>query len=33
MVIMDEGRIVSDGPTQALLDDTALLEKHGLELP
>jgi cobalt/nickel transport system ATP-binding protein len=33
MVIMDEGRIVSDGPTQALLNDAALLEKHGLELP
>ncbi len=33
MVIMDEGRIVSDGPTQALLNDTALLEEHGLELP
>jgi cobalt/nickel transport system ATP-binding protein len=33
MVIMDEGRIVSDGPTAALLNDTALLEAHGLELP
>ena len=33
MVIMDEGRIVSDGPTQALLNDAALLEEHGLELP
>lgn len=33
MVIMDEGRIVADGPTAALLDDTALLEAHGLERP
>ena len=33
MIIMDEGRIVSDGPTLALMNDTALLEEHGLELP
>ncbi|MDW8227401.1 MAG: ABC transporter ATP-binding protein [Anaerolineales bacterium] len=30
-VILDEGRIVADGPTQILLADTALLEAHGLE--
>lgn len=33
MVIMDEGRIVADGETAALLNDQALLEAHGLELP
>lgn len=33
MVIMDEGKIVADGETQALLNDTALLEAHGLERP
>ena len=33
MVIMDEGRIVADGPTEELLEDTALLEAHGLEQP
>lgn len=33
MVIFDEGRIVADGPTDLLLDDAALLEAHGLELP
>jgi cobalt/nickel transport system ATP-binding protein len=33
MVIMDEGRIVADGPTAKLLDDGALLEAHGLERP
>jgi cobalt transport protein ATP-binding subunit len=33
MVIMDEGRIVADGPTLELLADEALLEAHGLEKP
>ena len=33
MVIMDEGRIVADGPTELLLEDAALLETHGLERP
>jgi len=33
MVIMDEGRIVADGPTQELMDNAALLEAHGLERP
>ncbi len=33
IVIMDEGRIVADGPTAQLLQDQALLEAHGLELP
>jgi cobalt transport protein ATP-binding subunit len=33
MVIMDEGRIVADGETVDLLNDQALLEAHGLELP
>ncbi len=32
-VIMDEGRIVADGPTPHLLADIALLERHGLEQP
>jgi cobalt/nickel transport system ATP-binding protein len=31
VIIMDEGRIVSDGLAGQLLNDTALLEKHGLE--
>jgi cobalt/nickel transport system ATP-binding protein len=30
-VIMDQGHIVADGPTQTLLNDVALLEAHGLE--
>ncbi len=33
MVVMDEGRIVADGSTAALLEDVALLEAHGLERP
>jgi cobalt transport protein ATP-binding subunit len=32
-IIMDEGRIVADGPTEALLRDQELLEAHGLESP
>lgn len=33
MVVMDEGCIVADGPTQELLGDEKLLEAHGLEKP
>jgi energy-coupling factor transporter ATP-binding protein EcfA2 len=33
MVIMDEGKIVADGPTADLMNDEALLEAHGLEKP
>jgi len=32
-VVMDEGRIVADGRTDAILNDPALLEAHGLEKP
>ena len=32
-VIMDDGRVVADGPTTDLLADAALLERHGLEAP
>ncbi len=33
LIILDEGRIVADGPTKELLAATALLEAHGLEAP
>ena len=33
MVIMDGGKIVADGSTQALMQDAVLLEAHGLEQP
>jgi cobalt/nickel transport system ATP-binding protein len=33
MIILDEGRLVADGATQALMDDALLLEAHGLERP
>ncbi len=29
-VVLDEGRIVADGPTAAVLDDVTFLEAHGL---
>ena len=32
-IILDEGQVVADGETNALLADTALLNQHGLELP
>jgi cobalt/nickel transport system ATP-binding protein len=32
-VILDEGRVVADGPTAELLADAELLAKHRLELP
>jgi cobalt/nickel transport system ATP-binding protein len=33
MVILDEGRVVADGPTEELMADSPLLEAHGLEKP
>jgi cobalt/nickel transport system ATP-binding protein len=33
MVILDQGRVVADGSTNELMEDTQLLEAHGLELP
>ncbi len=33
MVIMDEGRVVADGPSEAILSDDVLLKAHGLERP
>lgn len=32
-IIMDEGRVVADGPSEVLMSDVALLESHGLEMP
>ncbi len=32
-IILDEGRVVADGPTEVLMEDTALLDSHGLEKP
>ena len=32
-IIVDEGRVVADGRTAALLEDRELLEAHGLEQP
>ncbi len=33
VVVMDEGRVVADGPTEGILRDKVLLEAHGLEPP
>jgi cobalt/nickel transport system ATP-binding protein len=33
MIILDEGHVVADGPTQTLMNDASLLEAHGLERP
>jgi cobalt/nickel transport system ATP-binding protein len=33
MVIMDEGRVIADGPTRELMEDEELLWEHGLEKP
>jgi cobalt/nickel transport system ATP-binding protein len=33
MIVMDQGRVVADGPTHELMDDADLLEAHGLERP
>jgi cobalt/nickel transport system ATP-binding protein len=32
-VVMDEGQVVADGPTDRILADAALLDAHGLEAP
>ncbi|HXW01314.1 MAG TPA: ABC transporter ATP-binding protein [Anaerolineae bacterium] len=33
MIIMDEGHVVADGPTELLMNDVDFLEAHGLERP
>ena len=32
-ILLDEGQVVADGPTLAILGDDRLLDAHGLELP
>jgi energy-coupling factor transporter ATP-binding protein EcfA2 len=32
-IVLDAGRVVADGPTRALLSDSALMDAHGLEVP
>ena len=33
MIVLDEGRMVADGPTLTLMNDSVMLESHGLERP
>jgi cobalt/nickel transport system ATP-binding protein len=32
-VVLDDGRVVADGPTDVILFDADLMEQHGLEIP
>ena len=32
VAVLDQGRIVADGPTAAILGNAALMERHGLEV-
>jgi energy-coupling factor transporter ATP-binding protein EcfA2 len=32
-IVMDDGVVVADGPTDRLMADQAMLEAHGLEAP
>jgi cobalt/nickel transport system ATP-binding protein len=32
-VVLDDGHVVADGPTDRILADAPLLEAHGLEAP
>jgi cobalt/nickel transport system ATP-binding protein len=32
-LLIDQGRVIADGPSRTLLADVALMEKHGLEVP
>jgi cobalt/nickel transport system ATP-binding protein len=32
-LILDQGRVVADGPARELFADAALMEAHGLEVP
>ena len=33
VILLDSGQIVADGPTRAIMGDTALMERHSLETP
>lgn len=33
MVVMDDGQVIADGPTERLLQDAEWLAQHGLEMP
>jgi cobalt/nickel transport system ATP-binding protein len=33
VIVIDQGRIVVDGPSRTLLADAGLMETHGLEVP
>jgi hypothetical protein len=33
VIVLDEGKIRADGPTEDVLSDGHLMERHGLEVP
>jgi cobalt/nickel transport system ATP-binding protein len=33
VLVLDQGRLVAEGPTECILRDAALMEAHGLEVP
>lgn len=33
VIVLDEGRVWADGPTETILADESLMERHGLEVP
>lgn len=33
VIVLDEGQLVADGPTEEILSDAELMQKHGLEVP
>jgi cobalt/nickel transport system ATP-binding protein len=32
-ILLDQGRVIADGPSREILGDEQLIESHGLELP
>jgi cobalt/nickel transport system ATP-binding protein len=33
VLLLDRGRLIADGPARAVLEDAALMDRHGLEVP
>ena len=33
VLLIDQGQVIADGPTQEIMGNSALMESHGLECP